>query len=575
VEPPVYLTELTLIAVLGVVVTVALARLRIPSIAGLLVAGAVLGPFGLGAVEDVQVIESLAEVGVVLLLFTIGLELSLSRLRHIFRTVAVGAFLQVGLTAAAATGVALAFGEPAARAVLYGFVLAQSSTAIVLRTLAERRELDAPHGRFIVGTQVFQDLCGVPMVLILPLLAPGGGEAHVAAAAIGLAFAKAALIVLGAVLASRHLVPRLLGWVVASGSREVFVLAVVAVCIGTAWLTSQAGLSLAFGAFLGGLVVADTQFGQRAMGDVLPLRDVFVSAFFVSIGMLFDPRVVLEQPATVALLLVGFVVGKGVLATIAAMAMRFPARVAWLAGVGLGQFGELGFVLLQIGVVVGLADRAAVEPLLAAGILSMIVAPALVHLAPRFTAGERLLRPLERRIGVRSIDEADEQGPPLTGHVVIVGFGVAGRMIAAALASADIRYVAVDLDAELVRGARDAAHPVFYADATSAEALGHAGLPAARALVVVINDPQATLRVLELSRRLAPAVPVLTRSRYLASAGDLERAGAGEVVALEVEGGVKMVERLLRRLEVPEDELGAPIDAACAAIHAPVRRRPA
>jgi CPA2 family monovalent cation:H+ antiporter-2 len=280
------LDELAIIATLAVVVTVLLARVRLPTVAGLLAAGALVGPFGFGFVKSVESIQALAEIGVVLLLFSIGLEFSLARLRDILRQAALGGLLQVGLTTLVTTVIALCIGEPLGRSIFYGFVFALSSTAIVLRALAERRELDAPHGRFIVGTLIFQDLCVVPMVLIVPLL--GTASTGVSAASLlAFAFLKAIVVVVGTLAVARFIVPKLLALVDASRSREVFLLAILALCIGTAWLTSLAGLSLALGAFLGGMVVADTEYGHRAMGDILPLRDAFVSVFFVSLGMLF------------------------------------------------------------------------------------------------------------------------------------------------------------------------------------------------------------------------------------------------------------------------------------------------
>jgi CPA2 family monovalent cation:H+ antiporter-2 len=545
------LDELAIVAALAVAVTVLLARFKLPTVAGLLLAGALLGPFGLRLVSSVHAIEVLAEVGVVLLLFSIGLEFSLARLRDIMRQVALGGVLQVGLTTAVTTLIAVSLGEPVARGVFYGFAFALSSTAIVLRALAERRELDAPHGKFIVGTLIFQDLCVVPMVLIVPLLGASGpvGEAAVS---IGVALGKAALVVVGTVLVARFVVPKILGWVDASRSREVFLLAILTLCIGTAWLTSMVGLSLALGAFLGGMVVADTEYSHRAMGDILPLRDAFVSVFFVSLGMLFDVRVVAAQPLLVGGLLAGFLLAKGLLATLAAMAMRFPSRVAWLAGVGLAQFGEFGFVLARLAQSNGVVDEAAVSPLLAAGIASMFLTPLFVRAAPHITAGERLLAPLERLIGVRSIDEADETRK-LENHVVVVGFGVAGLLAARSLAAASAPFVVLELNADNVRRGKELGLPVYYGDATSEEALGHAHLPEARLVVLLMNDQQAAQRVVDTLRRLAPQVPVLMRTRYLAERDGLMRMGARDVVAEEVEGAVEVIARLLRTIEVPRN----------------------
>jgi len=494
----------------------------------------------------------LADVGVVLLLFSIGLEFSLTRLRDIFRQVALGGALQVGLTTAATAGVALALGQPLGRGVFYGFAFALSSTAVVLRALAERRELDAPHGRFIVGTLIFQDLCVVPMVLIVPLLGTSGGGGG-AAVSIGFALVKAAVVVVGTVVVARFIVPKVLGWVDASRSREVFLLAILGLCIGTAWLTSLAGLSVALGAFLGGMVVADTEYGHRAMGDILPLRDAFVSIFFVSLGMLFDVRIVAAHPSLVAALLAGFVLAKGALATLAAMAMRFPSRVAWLAGVGLAQFGEFGFVLTRLAQSHGVIDDDATGPLLAAGIGSMFLTPLLVRAAPHITAGERLLAPLEKLIGVQSIDEADDGHDKLEGHIVIVGFGVAGQFAARTLRECDIRFVVLELNADNVRKGKELGLPVFYADATSEEALRHAHVEHARRVVLLMNDPQAAQRVVHTVRRVAPGVSILMRTRYLAERGPLLKLGAHDVVAEEVEGAVEIIARLLRSSEIPRN----------------------
>ncbi len=556
------LDEIAIIAALGVLVTVVLSRLQLPTVAGLLFSGALVGPFGFKLVRSIHSIEILAEIGVVLLLFTIGLEFSLARLKSIFRQVAVGGLIQVGLTTAVVAGVAMALGQPTGRSVFYGFVFTLSSTAIVLRALAERRELDAPHGRFIVGTLIFQDLCVVPMVLIVPMLGKDMQGVDMAKE-IGVALGKATLVVVVTILVARLVVPRALRWVAASRSREVFLLAVLALCVGTAWLTAQAGLSLALGAFLGGMIVADTEYGHRAMGDMLPLRDAYVSVFFVSLGMLFDARVVLEQPAFVVLLLAGFLGAKGALATLAALAMRFPARVAWLAGVGLAQFGEFGFVLVRLGESTGVVDASAMRPLLAAGIASMFLTPVLVRVAPHVTAGQRLLAPLERLIGVRSIDEADTGDEnALAGHVVIVGYGVAGRLVARALEACNVKYVVLELNAETVRAARTAGEPVYYGDATSEEALGHAHLEKSRALLLLMNDPQAAQRVVDTAKRVAPEVPVLMRARYLLEKSYLLQMGATDVVAEEVEGGVEILARLLRWLEVPRNVIDDRVDEA-------------
>lgn len=555
------LPELTIIALVAVVVTLVVRRIHLPTAAGLLLSGALVGPDGLGFVDDVEAIEVIAEIGVVLLLFTIGLEFSLGRLRHIFRHVALGGLLQVGVTIGVVAGVSRMLGGTGPEALLYGFVCALSSTAIVLRALADRSELDAPHGRFIVGVLIFQDLCVVPMVLLVPLLS-GEGEGN-AGWAVAWALAKAAVVVGAVLLLARSVVPRLLNQVEASRSKEAFLLAVLSICIGTAWLTSLAGLSLALGAFLGGLVVADTEHSHRALGDMLPLRDVFVSVFFISLGMFFDVRVVIDQPAAVALLLLAFVAGKGLIASLAALLMRFPPRAAWLAGVGLAQFGEFGFVLIRLGTREGVVEREQISPLLCAGILSMFLTPLLVQRAPHVRAGERLMAPLARLLRARTLDEpSNEEHTPAVNQVVIVGYGPAGRITSAALRKRGISCVVLELNAENVRDGKQQGYPVFYADATSAEALAHAGVQHARAVVVLINDRAATLRVVATLRREAPGVPVLARTHYMGDTRELLRVGASEVVIEEVEGAMETLARVLRRLDVPRNVIDGEVKAA-------------
>lgn len=550
-----FLDEVALIASLGVLVTLVLSRLRLPAVAGLLLTGALVGPAGLGLVRSLEAIQVLAELGVVFLLFTIGLEFSVSRLASVLKQAAVGGLLQVGLTLVAVAGAAWALGWSPGKAFFIGCVFALSSTAIVLRALTERRELDAPHGRFIVGALLLQDLCVVPMVLVIPML--GGVKAGGGLEALALALGKAAGGVVITLLLARKVVPRLLAWVDASRSREVFLLSVLALCLGTAWLTGSAGLSLALGAFLGGMVLADTEYGHRAMSEVLPLRDAFSSLFFVSLGTFFDVGVVLSQPLLVLGFTAAFVLGKGLLATLAAATMRFPSRVAWLAGVGLAQFGEFGFVLASLGQATGLVTAAELAPVLSAGIVSMFLTPLLVRLAPHVSAGERMLAPLEKLLGVRSIDEADAGEQPLEGHVVVIGYGLAGKTISGALQRSGSTVVVLELNAETVRSARDRGLPVFYGDATSPEALGHAHVATAKAVVVVVNDPPAAERIVDTVRRAAPGVPIVSRVKYLAEASRFSALGAREVVAEEVEASLELVVRVLRLLDHPRNVIEA------------------
>jgi monovalent cation:H+ antiporter-2, CPA2 family len=550
-----HLDELALVVGVGVVVALILRRLQLPTVAGLVAAGALVGPYGLRLVANPDRIEALAEVGVVLLLFTIGLEFSLRRFRTIARLVLLGGSLQVGLTVLAVSGVYVALGGRAGSGVFLGFLFALSSTAIVLRALGDRGELDAPHGRLVVGVLIFQDLCVVPMMLLAPLLA--GRTEGSPLLALALALGKALVVVALVLAAGQLVVPRFLGWVANARSRELFVLAILTVCSAIAWLTSKVSLSLALGAFVAGMVLADTEYAHRAMGEMLPVRDIFASLFFMSMGMLFDYRVLVESPSEVITLFLGFVLAKGFLATVAAMAMRFPARVAWLAGVALAQFGEFGFVLAAFGVQLGLLDAGESRQLLAAGALSMFITPLLVRVAPHLSAGERLLRPLERLIGARGIDEISVEHGKLRDHVIIGGHGTGGRLLGRALTEAGVPHLALDLDVERLRQARAANDRVYYGDVTSGEALRHAGIERARVLVLLMDDAEATRRAVAAARELAPNVAILVRSRGATDTDLLRGLGADNVVSERLESGLEMMARVMRRMSVPGNVIAA------------------
>ncbi|MBI5528791.1 MAG: cation:proton antiporter [Deltaproteobacteria bacterium] len=548
-----YLRDFLVIAAAGLAVAVVLRRLRLPVVAGLVAAGAIAGPRGLGLVPESAHLELLAETGVVLLLFTIGLEFSLPRLRRIGSLVAAGGTLQVGLTIALVAGLSMLAGGGATRGVFLGFVIALSSTAVVLRILQERDEVDAPHGRFIVGALLFQDLCVVPMMLMIPMLA--GTQDGGIAGPLSLALVKAVALVAVTLAAARYLVPRLFDVIDRTRSRELFVLSVLIVGMGTAFLTSLSGLSLALGAFLGGLMLAESAYARRAFGEVLPLRDAFTSLFFISLGMMFDLRALASRPAAAAAAVALILGGKWVVASLSALAMRFPLRTAVVAGAWLAQFGEFGFVLLREGNKAGLVDGTEAALIISAGVLTIFVTPLVGRLGPAAAAGAAILRPLERLLGVRGMDEPAPAHATLSGHVVVVGYGVAGRVVARALKDSGVPYIVIEMNADSVRAAQEAGEPAYYGDICSEETMRHAGVARARALVMLINDPRAAERAIDTARRHAPATTLLVRTRYLATAPLLARLGAADAVVDEVEAGLEMLARVLQLTGTPRNAI--------------------
>ena len=552
-----FLVDIGIVLGAGVVASLLMAALRLPSVTGLLLAGAIcgpFGPFGNTLIEDPHTINLLAEVGVVLLLFTIGLEFPLSRFLRIGKPLLIGGSLQVGLTVAAATGVSMAFGLDFRVALPVAFAVSLSSTAIVLRGLADRGEMDAPHGRFIVGTLLFQDLCVIPMMLALPVLA-GGGTAMELIKQTGISLGLAAAAVVATYVLSRAVLPRLLARVDKTRSRESFILAILAICFGIALSTGYAGLSLALGAFLAGVVIADSPFATRALSDITPLRDVLTGLFFISLGMLFDYTVLIDNPLLVIGIFALIFFGKSFLATIAAVFMRFPTRAAAIAGLSLAQMGEFGFVVLNAASGdTGLVDMAGeVRYLSAAAIITMFITPLVMRFSPHLAAGAKLLAPLERLLGVRAIDQPTSDHEKITGHVVVAGYGMGGKMVVNALKTVNVPYIILEMNAETVRAARNEQEPAYYADVTSQEALEHARIHDAKAFVLTINDPGAANRALDTVKRCAPEVPVIVRARYIAETRQMQARGATDVISSELEAAVEIMARVLRLMHVPRN----------------------
>ncbi len=550
-----FLPDLLLVVGIGVVVVVVLRKLGLPSIAGFIFAGALVGPNALGFVEDVHRVEAFAELGVVLLLFGVGLELSLDRVRRLWRAVVFGGALQVGLTILLAAGLA-SLGEVQMRPALFlGCFAAASSTAIVLRGLTARGEIDSPYGRLTVGILIFQDLCVIPMMLLLPVFAGAETSLWAVLKPIGVA----ALVLAGILVAARLVVPRVLEVVARTRQRDLFVLAVLLVCLGTAWATTGAGLSLALGAFLGGLVVAGSEYRHQALSDLIPFRELFASLFFVSVGMLLDPHRLAERPGAVLLLLLAILLGKFLAVVETAILLRFGLRSAVLSGAALAHVGEFSFVLAHEAKGTGLLAGDLGADLLSASALSMLLAPLLMAFSPRLAAGAGRVRWLTRLLDVRPATDARAAAAASESHVIVAGYGVAGEELCRALRDCGIPYMVVDLNPRNVHRAAARGEPAFFGDVTGPEILEAVGATRAKELVILINDPEAAARTVRAARQIAPALHIVVRSRYVGDIAPLLKAGASHVVPAELEAAVEVVAQILARHEVGPGRLSAEI----------------
>src|SRR5678816_2741126 len=370
------LANLLVIFTASIAVVFIFHQFRLPSIAGFLVAGALIGPYGLNLVSDIGTVQALAEIGIVLLLFTIGIEFSLVHLVSMRRLMFLAAPIQVGGVLVIAWLGAMFAGLSWQQGVFWGFLFSLSSTAIVLKTLAERGDSDSIHGRATIGILVFQDLAVVPMMLLTPIL---GGQSEGSALAILLTLGESVLVVALVIAASWYLVPKVLGHIVRSRSRELFLLTIIVSCLGIAWLSSLGGLSLALGAFIAGLVISESEYSHQAMAEVLPFRDSFNSLFFVSIGILLDWRVLIDHPVLVLGLLLAILLVKFVAGGAASLAMNIPPRSAFMVGIALAQVGEFSFLLAQQGQESGFLRGDPYQVFLAVSVLSMIVTPFLMQ----------------------------------------------------------------------------------------------------------------------------------------------------------------------------------------------------
>ncbi|MBW2688361.1 MAG: cation:proton antiporter [Deltaproteobacteria bacterium] len=547
------LNDIVIIFGLAIVVLLICHRLRVPAVVGFLLTGIFVGPYGFGLVEAIHEVETLAEIGIVLLLFTIGIEFSFERLLQIKKSVLMGGSLQVFLTFLATFFIASQLGMPSGVAIFIGFLVALSSTAIVLKLIQDRAEVDSPHGRTTLGILIFQDIIIVPMLLITPLLA---GVTEDVGATVLILLAKGIGIILLVMVSTKWLVPQLLYQIARTRNQEVFLLSIVVICLGVAWLTSSAGLSLALGAFLAGLIISESEYSHQALGNLLPFRDVFTSFFFVSIGMLLDVGFLFQNPGTIVLITLGVLALKSVIACFAAILLGLPFRTSVLVGLALSQVGEFSFILSRTGVEHGLLTGNIYQTFLAFSVLSMAATPFIINLAPR--AADILLRlPLPPKLttGFRPVPSAEVKGKK--DHLIIIGFGVNGRNVARAARLSGIPYAIIEMNPETVRSEQARGEPIYYGDSTQEVVLQHADIKDARIVVSAINDPSSTRRTTEIVRRLNPTVHLIVRSRYIQEMKSLYELGANEVIPEEFETSVEIFTRVLTKYLVPRDEIEA------------------
>ena len=552
---PLFLPQLIILLTATIAIVFVFQKLRLPTIVGFLLSGVIIGPFGFQLIQSVGQVETLAEIGVVLLLFTIGLEFSLETILSVQRRVVWAGLLQVVLTTLVVLAVARFLGASLEVGIFYGFLLSLSSTAIVLRIYHDRGEIDSLQGRMASGILLFQDLCVVPMMLLLPVLAGSGGDSIVL---IGWVLAKSLITLVVIVWTARKLLPKLLHQVALLRNREIFVLFVVLICFGTAWLTSESGLSLALGALVAGLVISESELSHQIVADILPLRDCFSGIFFISVGMLLNLNL-LSQDFRIALLDLMLMIGiKSFVLFVVFWWLYRSVRLGVVLGLSLAQIGEFSFILAKAGINYKLLSPSDEQIFLAASILSMMATPFLIQWAHGLAFGvEGLLKNVEFN---RSPSGKVSETSAAAGHVIVVGYGLNGQNLARVLKEVSIPYRVLEMDPDLVRSAKAGAEPISFGDGTRPEILHQAGIEGARVLVVAISDPAATARLVSQARRLRGDLYIIVRTRYVAEIDRLYRLGANQVIPEEFETSVEIFARVLQEYHVPRNVIALQVD---------------
>ena len=531
-ETPSFLRDLVVLFGIAVVVSYVFRLLRLSSIAGFLVAGTLIGPFGLRLISSVEDVERIAEIGVMLLLFTIGVEFSTEKLLRMKWMALGGGALQMVITTAVTAIIVGPMVASARVAIFTGILIALSSTVIALRLLYERGQAFAPQGSTALAILIFQDLAVVPAMMFLPILT--GQQAFdiqslVATMAVSLV---AVVIILGL---AWFVAPRVIAATIAARSRDIFILSVIVIVLGIAYLTSRAGLSTALGAFVAGLVISESEYSHQVLADVLPFRETFNSLFFVSIGMLLNPAFLLSNLAAVLLFSVAVMAGKTVITTGVVALLGMPMRIAMMVGLYLAQIGEFSLVLLTAAQVTGAFSENFEQMMLSVILVTMVAAPFLAMIGDRFGMMTTQVRPAQQE----SIDASD--------HTIIIGYGLNGQNVAASLRSHGMSYVILEMNPHTVKTARASGEPIYYGDAIGEIVLSSLGIARARCAVFAISDPVSTRIAVAAARRLNAGLYIIARTRYIAEIEQLYSAGADTVIAEEFETSLEIIRRILGR----------------------------
>jgi len=552
------LSDIVIILGLSIPIILLFHRIKLPPILGFLLTGIIVGPHGLNLIKAVHEVEILSEIGIIFLLFVIGIEFSLKGMATIRNTVLIGGSIQmlgtIGLVMVASHYMGLSW--PAAT--FLGFIFSLSSTAIVLKMLQEKGEINSPHGRVALGILIFQDIMVVVLMLLTPILA---GQSEDPLNEIMWLVIKMVGIVLAVIVLSRYIVPVVLGRVMRAKSKELFMLTTVVLCFATAWLTSAFGLSLALGAFFAGLIISESVYSHQATANILPFREIFMSFFFVSVGMLLDFNFFLSHIGTIHLAVIGVVLIKVIVIAFAVYVLKYPPRTIILTALALFQVGEFSFLLSTVGMQYNLLSQEVYQYFLSVSIITMGVTPFAINFSPQismFFIRLPMPAPVRKRfeeLTKKRFVAAKREEANYHDHLVIIGFGMNGENVAKAARRAEIPYVIVELDPEVLARAKKNDEPIVYGDATSDIILKHVHVHEARVVVVAISSHDATRKIVQAVRDFTETAYVIVRTRYVREVEEIIKLGADEVIPEEFETSIEIFTRVLKKYLLPNDQI--------------------
>ncbi len=545
------LKEIVITLSLSVVVVYIFSQINVPSIVGFILTGIIAGPSGLKLISAGEDVTILAEIGVILLLFTIGIEFSLKALLKHKRAILIGGILQVGITIIAGYSVSRITGLTINEALFMGFILSLSSTAIVLKLLQEKAEIETLHGNTTLSILIFQDIIIVPMMLVIPLLS--GENNDVGASVLELTL-KIVIVIAFVIVGARFIVPKLFFLIAKTKNKELFLMIVVMMCMLVPLATYSIGLSLSIGAFLSGLIISESEYSHSAFDHILPFKDVFTSFFFVSIGMMLNLEYLMNNIWLILVIVSGIVIVKGFIASFSVSMLRLPIKTIVIVGLSLSQIGEFSFILSELGLKHNLISTEHFQMFLSSAILTMMLTPFITRLSPKI-AKQSLKLPLPDKVKTGISLPHNPDVDKISNHLVIIGYGLNGRNLSHSAKCSGIEYVIIEMNPETVRTERKNGESIHYGDATQYSILKHVKTETAKAVVIAINDPASIRKIVANVKKLNPTVYLIVRTRFIQEMNSLYKLGADVVIPEEFETSIEIFIRVLRHYLIPNDKI--------------------